>query len=550
MRFIWSFVLLLFITGIVKSQSLNNTKHGGYRGIWFELNQKYEYGDKYSGALGTYTAKHIPLAIYADEVDKTFFVYGGTTNETSRYLLCMIGEFDHQTGKVSKPVVVYDKQGIKDPHDNPSLMIGDDGHLWVFVSGRGSSRPGFKFRSKNPYDISEFELVTEEEMTYPQPWNTDKGYLHLFTKYTGARQLYFESSNDGVNWTDDKLLAAIPENEGGKSGHYQTSAYFAGGKVGTFFNRHPNGTVDKRTDLYYVETGDLGQTWTNTQGNTLNIPLLQRDNPALVIDYQIQGKNVYMKDMGFDSDGNPACLYIRSNGHQPGPVSAPYEWCVTRWDGEDWHTAVVTESDHNYDMGSLYISESDWKIVAPIAGSPQQWGVGGELEIWQSTDKGANWIKTRELTQNSRFNHAYVRRPVNYKAPFCFFWADGHPHEFSKSELYFGDFNGNVWKLPYYMNEEYEIPDQVITSVNNTSQSTEITLKIFPNPNTGKFNVHVSGKPANRLVLSITSTEGKKIVNKEIFDFTGNYKTVILLPEIQGVYNEQSKQIERRFPSA
>jgi len=54
------------------SQGISNSKINGYKGIWFELNQKYEYGDKYSGSLGTYTAKHNPLAVYAQEVDKTF----------------------------------------------------------------------------------------------------------------------------------------------------------------------------------------------------------------------------------------------------------------------------------------------------------------------------------------------------------------------------------------------------------------------------------------------------------------------------------------------
>lgn len=32
----------------------------GCRGIWFTLGQVSEYGDKYSGGLGTYTANHIP----------------------------------------------------------------------------------------------------------------------------------------------------------------------------------------------------------------------------------------------------------------------------------------------------------------------------------------------------------------------------------------------------------------------------------------------------------------------------------------------------------
>lgn len=440
----------------VSAQLLNNSKVDGYRGIWFELGQKYKYGDKYSGALSTYTAKHLPLAIYSREANKTFFVYGGTTGEKERYLLCMIGVFDHKTKMVSKPTVVYDKGGVNDPHDNPSLMIDDDGYIWVFISGRGKTRPGFKFRSKLPLNIDSFEMITTEEMTYPQPWNTDIGYFHFFTKYQGVRLLYFETSQDGVHWSEDQLLAAIPENAGEPAGHYQVSASFKNRKLGTFFNRHPDGDVDKRTDLFYMETEDLGKSWTDVQKNSLEIPLQNKNSSARVIAYRSKNKNVYVKDMGFDKKGNPVCLYIRSNGHKPGPESAPYEWCVTYWGGESWQTNVITESDHNYDMGSLYISDKEWKIVAPTAPGPQKWGVGGEVEIWASKNNGAKWHKTKIVTQQSIFNNAYVRRPLNFKAPFCFFWSDGDAHNFSKSQLYFGDFRGNVWQLPYEMKSDYE----------------------------------------------------------------------------------------------
>jgi hypothetical protein len=455
-------ISLFLLTGIFTgAQTLNNTKIDGYRAIWFELGQKYEQGDKYSGALGTYTSFHIPLAIYSKKADKTFFVYGGTKSADQRYLLCMIGEYNHKTGLVSKPTVVYDKLGVNDPHDNPTILIDKDDYLWVFVSGRGKTRPGFKYKSREPLNIEAFDQVTEEEMTYPQPKMLKDGFLHLFTKYTGIRQLYFETSKDGVNWTEDKLLAAIPQNEGEQSGHYQVSAVYKDKKVGTFFNRHPQGNVDKRTDLYYAQTIDFAQTWTNIEGKPLDLPLLKLENPALVDEYYSKGKNIYIRDMVFDEKGNPVCLFIRSNGHEPGPKSAPYEWCITKWDGKKWMTSIITESDHNYDMGSLFITRETWKLVAPTFAGPQKWGVGGELEIWQSTDNGENWTKISKLTENSEFNHSYVRRPVDYKAPFCFFWASGHPHEFSKSELYFGDFDGNIWKLPYELKENYGKPVKI-----------------------------------------------------------------------------------------
>ncbi len=461
MKYLILILVCCSFAALTTGQSLNNKTFDGYRGIWFELNQKYEYGDKYSGALGTYTAKHVPLAVYAPEADKTFFVYGGTTSEKERHLLCMIGEYNHKTGKVSKPTVVYDKLGVNDPHDNPSLLVDDLGYIWVFVSGRGQSRPGYKFRSIEPGSINAFKQMSEEEMTYPQPWKTTSGIMHFFTKYTGVRQLYFETSTDGENWTSDQLLAAIPEKEGERSGHYQTSACFKGEKTGTFFNRHPDGNVDKRTDIYYIETCDFGKSWTNVQGTPVDIPLCKVDNPARVIDYSSQGKNVYIKDMDFDSSGNPAFLYIRSNGHEPGPESAPYEWCVTWWNGLYWQNTHITNSDHNYDMGSLFLSENEWRIVAPVGEGPQRWGVGGELEMWQYDSKQKVWRKVKTFTSNSSFSHSYVRKPVDYKAPFCFFWADGHSHTFSKSHLYFGDFEGNVWRLPYEMKEEFAEPEKV-----------------------------------------------------------------------------------------
>ena len=457
MRFLLIIFLIFFFSSVF-CQNSANTKVNGYKGIWFELNQKYKYGDKYSGALGTYTAKHVPLAIYAEEVDKTFFVYGGTTSEDKKYLLCMIGEFNHKTGMVSKPTVVHDKEGVDDPHDNPSIMIDDDGFIWVFISGRGKRRPGYKYKSNNPFNIDEFSQITEEEMTYPQPWNTDYGFFHFFTKYQGIRQLYFETSKDGMIWTKDKLLATIPENSSEKSGHYQISNSFNGKVVATFFNRHPNGIVDRRTDLYYVQSKDFGKTWTTIDDIELQLPIKEQASPSRVIDYASQSKNVYLKDMDFDSDGNPTCLYIRSNGHEPGPSSAPYEWCITNWNGNKWHTSIVTTSDHNYDMGSLYILEDEWNIVGPTEKGPQVWGVGGEIVIWQSRDKGQTWKKIKTLTENSKLNHSYVRKSVNYKSPFCFFWADGHSHTFSKSQLYFGDFKGNIWQIPYEMKNDFEKP--------------------------------------------------------------------------------------------
>ena len=459
MKYNLTFSILFSLTSLLGQETLNNQKIDGYKGIWFTLGQfSTKYGDKYSGGLGTYTAKHRPLAIYAPEVDKTFFVYGGTTKADEKHLLCMISYYDHKTGRLPKPTVVFDKSGVDDPHDNPSLLIDKDGFLWVFVSGRGRTRPGYKYKSILPYDINSFVKITEEEMTYPQPWYTEnKGFFNFFTKYTGIRELYFETSRDGESWTADVKLAGIVEKEATKSGHYQVSGQHKK-VVSTFFSRHPDGNVDRRTDLYYVQSKDFGATWTTATGEILSLPLTMVDSEARVIDYSTSKKNVYLKDMNFDQNGKPVCLYLTSNGHRPGPEAGPRDWKITRFDGNGWHTQILFQSDHNYDMGSLYIDGTKWMVIAPSNSGPQEHHTGGEIVVWESLDDGNSWSKKHQLTKDSKANHSYARRPVNAKDPFQVFWADGDSGVFSKSRLYFADSSGTVYQLPYVMTTDEAKP--------------------------------------------------------------------------------------------
>ena len=429
----------------------------GYRGIWFELGQKSQYGDKYSGGLGTYTSNHQPMAVYAPAVEKTFFVWGGTTGASERHLLAMIGCYDHKTGLVSRPVVVFDKDGVDDPHDNPSLNIDRDGTIWVFVSGRNTSRLGRKFRGLKPYSIDGFEPVSEEVFTYPQLWMMPDGsFFHLFTKYTAGRELYFETSADGRTWSDDRKLA-------GFAGHYQTSGRWKH-KIGTFFNYHPNGKVNDRTNLYYAQTVDSGATWTTAEGKTLALPLDAIDNPALVIDYQTRGELVYTCDLNWDKEGNPLLLYVTSRDGLPGPQGEPRQFVLSRFDGKGWHTSHVAPTDHNYDMGSLYVDGDKWTVIAPTQPGPQPGHTGGEMALWTSVDNGATWTMTRQITKGSARNQSYARRPVDAHDPFWAFWADGDPTRFSVSTLYFCDSTGQkVFQLPAHMDGEFAAPLEVKT---------------------------------------------------------------------------------------
>lgn len=457
--YLLSSLFVIFLSFGQQSLAQENFPVGnGYQGIWFTLGQFSDFGDKYSGGLGTYTAKHRPLAIYSPEVNQTFFVYGGTRSPQEKHLLCMIGVFDHRTGMVSRPVIVHDKEGVDDPHDNPSLAMDEKGYLWVFVSGRGRRRMGFKYRSKEPYSAAAFDRITEEEMTYPQPkYLAGQGFLNLFTKYTGVRELYMETSPDGVDWSEDQKLVSIKRNGDKNAGHYQISGQH-GNKIGFFCNWHPNGNVDLRTNLYYFQTTDFGKTWTDSEGTVLSIPVVNLTSSGLVREYFSQKRNVYLKDVGFDTEGNPMALYVEGIGHEPGPENGLRNWHLVHWDGSNWQDHLITQSDQNYDMGSLWINENEWMVIGPTENRPQAWGAGGEVQVWKSFDQGKSWEMSRQLTRGSKRNHNYIRRVQQGSDPFYYFWADGNPNEFSESHLYFGDSKGRVWMLPYEMEQDWARP--------------------------------------------------------------------------------------------
>ncbi|RPJ37892.1 MAG: hypothetical protein EHM35_05765 [Planctomycetaceae bacterium] len=460
-----------------------NRKDTGYRGIWY-MNEplKNEYRFKYSGGLGTFCAKHSPFAVYCDKVKKTFFCYGGTTEDSHLrhdlttagdsqdmpgVLLHMVSYYDHTTGKVPRPTILLDKR-TKDAHDNPVIAVDDKGYIWIFSTSHGTSRPSYIHRSRQPYNIDEFEQVhatkledgREVPMTnfsYMQSWFVSgQGFAAFFTRYNypAKRTACFMTSPDGTHWSAWQRLAAIAE------GHYQISTANQH-KAGSALDYHPKGKgLNWRTNLYYVETTDCGRSWQGADGASLALPLTEPRNAAIVHDYEKDGLLVYLKHICFDEANQPVILFITSKGFRSGPEDGPRTWTTARWTGSAWEIRPITTSGNNYDMGSLYI-EADglWRIIGPTERGPQPYNPGGEMAMWTSYDQGATWKKVRQLTSRSPFNHTFARRPVNAHDDFYAFWADGHGRQPSASSLYFCTRAGTVFRLPRTMTQDFEAPE-------------------------------------------------------------------------------------------
>ena len=321
-----------------------------------------------------------------------------------------------------------------------------------------------RFARINSTKLENGENVPITNFSYMQPWFIpEKGFIAFFTRYKllTDRTPCFMTSTDGISWSAWQGIAAI------ELGHYQVSGVFKN-KAGTAFNFHPKVKGKKmhglnwRTNLYYIETSDMGKKWQTASGENVVLPITEINNPSLVFDYQSEDLLAYLKDIRFDQAGNPVILFITSKGYASGPQNNPRTWRTAYWKGDRWELNEAMMSDNNYDMGPLFIEDDGkWCIIAPTETGPQPFNTGGEMAMWISKDNGKSWYMKKQLTNASVYNHTYARQPLNAHPDFYAFWADGHGREPSESSLYFCDKKGNVFQLPRKMNEDFVKPELI-----------------------------------------------------------------------------------------
>jgi hypothetical protein len=121
----------------------------------------------------------------------------------------------------------------------------------------------------------------------------------------------------------------------------------------------------------------------------------------------------------------------------------------------------ITTSDHNYDLGSLFIDDDRaWQLIAPTDPGAQAYGTGGQMVVWTSPDQGQSWQRTKTLTHDERFNHSYARQPLHFHRDFAALWAAGNARKESESSLYFTDRAAtHVWRLPQRMDADRAKPE-------------------------------------------------------------------------------------------
>jgi hypothetical protein len=212
----------------------------GYRGIWY-MNQplKSEHATNTAAASpptrsGTCRSRFPRRGAEKDVLRLRRL--GGQYLRSKDELQHLVSYYDHATGTVPRPVRIVQKR-TEDAHDNPTLSIDADGHLYVFSSAHGTSPPVLPPQIEAPYDITEWELIVTELLLHPAVVPAGVAALPLppHALREGRAHTQLEDLADGRTWTAPQLFAHI------EMGDYQLSARQGStDRVAIAFDLHPN----------------------------------------------------------------------------------------------------------------------------------------------------------------------------------------------------------------------------------------------------------------------------------------------------------------------
>lgn len=400
-----------------------------HRGVWYACGTVTTLPGKkyvYSGPMATYCVWHRPMAVYAPTEDRTFFVYGNGDNAPT------ISFYDHRKAAFAAPVVLGSNPD-GDAHRNPTLLIDQGGHLYVFYGAHG--HPSHVLKSARPFDIAAWRTMpdlADPKGSYPQPWQLVPGEMFVsFRHGPGWRGRI--SKDGGESWEDPMdIISFTIENNTAKLFVYAVSIAETGPfprKVHLAWSRVGGGTPEevaskhlwaRRYNVYYGYSDDGGRTWRRSDGAPYELPITEATAEKI---YDCGQHGVWLKDIQLDSQGNPYILFIDSD-----VPTYQSTWKVARLKAGQWRFSDVATSDHMYDDGGLVIlADSDMRIYGPTT-AVQPGEDGGEIEEWQSVDGGQSWRNTKHITSGSKLSHNCVKVLWNHergKGDFRFLWSYG-----------------------------------------------------------------------------------------------------------------------------
>lgn len=349
-----------------------------------------------------------PRAVYYEGKHKRTYI-GWIDN----YGDVQIGYYDHTTKKIHS-ALIYDNFEIDD-HDNPAILIDNEGYLLVFFNLHGGGM--FFTKSKAPEDITEWQDVQKLELndttrytfggdgyTYTNPiqLTNEKNRMYLFWRGIDGKPTYSVSDDNGETWSKG-VIFCMPERSYNFRRPY--TKYYSKGQNKIHIaitDGHPR--KEPTNSIYYMryENGAFYKA-DGTKIRDVNSEAHQPRDCDVVYDAVPTEQKAWIWDIAEDEKGNPVLVYAKF------PDDSTHVYCYAKWDGRKWNNYDLinsgkwfpetktgyTEYESNY-SGGISIDKENCNVLYLSVNRDSVF----EIEKWTTKNEGKKW-KVQLVTNGS-----------------------------------------------------------------------------------------------------------------------------------------------------
>lgn len=356
-----------------------------------------------------------PRAVYFEGEHKRTYS-GWIDNYGNIQIAC----YDHETQKIQTKVV-YANLEIDD-HDNPSILIDENGHLLVFFTTHViDTKPIYMMRSSKPESIDVWEKVSELYLndpalksmggmnhTYSHPVKlaAEKGRIYLFWRGVDGKPSFSHSDDNGVTWAIGKIFF-MPEKLYSFRRPY-TKIYSDGiDKIHiTVTDGHPRKESENNIYYMYLKNGAFYKADDTKIKNFDQLPI-KPDEADLVYNAKEGKAKAWNWDIAQDEKGNPVIAYAKF------PNDSNHIYCYAQWSKKGWtNTDLITsgawfpetpdgieEAEPNYSGGMCIDFENTNILYLSVKRN-----AFFEIEKWQTNNAGKSW-NIESITSGSSKNN-------------------------------------------------------------------------------------------------------------------------------------------------
>jgi len=351
-----------------------------------------------------------------------------------------------------------------DDHDNPGLLVKQDGTL-LAVYSRHASDQYFSYRtsaSTNPvagagWNPEQSIANSGASMTYANPFQLrgEGGKLYDFCRNLLYNPTIYTSTDGGTNWSGPQHF--IQTGTGGTRPYVKYASDYSNRIDFLYTDGHPREVVTNSLYHLFYQAGAFYKTDGALVKNYSALPILHDAGERGSVVYQYSTANTsdpndhipfgrsWCWDIAFQSNGAPVCVFSVMRTNVTGPTQGTDDriyYYYARWTGTSWQKRFIAQAgrplyaaENDYAGGiCLDPQEVDTVYISSNAQEPFALGdttnvalrANSRYELWRgvTTDGGLTFTWT-QITTNSAADNLRPYVPRRSGGERCVIWFRG-----------------------------------------------------------------------------------------------------------------------------